>query len=262
MLKLYDNPLSPYARKVRLALYEKGLEFEKHEILTKKQRDQLLAVSPRGEVPSLVDDGTVIYDSAVICAYLEDRYPEIPLLPAEAAERARCRRLEKIADSDIDMAGIVVFLIKIARPDVLEKFPALEESALRLVEGTYAFLARELGDREFFAGDAFSLAEATILPHLTVMLFGGYPIAPEHAKLVAWLDRMNQRPSVQRDLADAMAGLEASRTLEDPIFDNDYLHWRDVRIEGLIKVGLGSWLLEELDQGRAFLPPLLGAMGR
>ncbi len=63
-MELYDNPLSPYAQKVRLSLYEKGLEFEKHEIYREGDGQALLAVSPRGEVPALRDGDTVVYDIA------------------------------------------------------------------------------------------------------------------------------------------------------------------------------------------------------
>ena len=66
-MMLFDNPLSPYSFKVRACLYEKGLEFEKREISTHSQRDELLALNPRGEVPALRDGDTVVVDSRVIC---------------------------------------------------------------------------------------------------------------------------------------------------------------------------------------------------
>lgn len=259
MIQLYDNPLSPYARKVRLALYEKGLEFEKHEIHTKSQRDELLRVNPRGEVPALVDGGATIYDSAVICAYLEERYPQVPLLPADPVERARCRRLEKISDGAVDVAGILVFVSKMVRPELEQQFPELPPKVTAAVEGVYDFLERELVGRQFFAGDSFSIVEAALLPHVTVFAFVGYPIGPSRPNLAAWFERMNQRESVQRDLADALAAWEKSQTIADPMFDNQHLHWRDQRIEGLLQIGLGRWLLDEIDQGRAFLPPPLAS---
>ncbi len=255
MIQLYDNPLSPYARKVRLALYEKGLEFEKHEIHTKSQRDELLRVNPRGEVPALVDGGATIYDSAVICAYLEDRYPQVPLLPADPVERARCRRLEKISDGAVDVAGILVFISKMMRPELEQQFPELPAKVTAAVEDVYDFLEREIAGRQVFAGEAFSIAEAALLPHLSVLVFVGYPIGPSRPQLTAWLERMNQRESVQRDMADAVAAFEKSQTIADPLFDNQHLHWRDQRIEGLLQVGLGAWLLDEIEKGTGFLPP-------
>jgi glutathione S-transferase len=104
-MKLYDNPTSPYAFKVRAVLYEKGIDVEHHEILRESQRGELLAVSPRGEVPALVDGDAIVYDSTLICEYLEERHPSPPLLPADSAGRARVRALERWADMQLDGAS-------------------------------------------------------------------------------------------------------------------------------------------------------------
>ena len=72
-MKLYDNAFSPYAFKVRAALFERGIAFEKHEIRTQADRATLLALNPRGEVPALVDGDTVICDSKVICGWSDSR---------------------------------------------------------------------------------------------------------------------------------------------------------------------------------------------
>jgi glutathione S-transferase len=80
-MKLWDNAASPYAFKVRATLYEKGIECEKAELRYHSQRAELLRFNPRGEVPALVDGATVVYDSRVICDYLEETHPAPPLLP-------------------------------------------------------------------------------------------------------------------------------------------------------------------------------------
>ena len=262
MIEVYDNPLSPYARKVRLALYAKRLDFQKNEIFEKSQRDAFLKINPRGEVPALIDDGKAISDSALICAYLEDKYPAHPLLPADPHERARCRWLEKVTDTTLDGAGILVFLTKFARPEVVEAFPDLPDKVTEEVRAMYSFLDRELQGRDYFAGEAFSLAEAALVPNITMSVFAGYALDEATPHLSRWLDRMNQIPWVQQDVADAIAAYEKSQSLSDPIFDNNHLHWRDHRIEALIRVGLGPWLLEELEANRGFLPPSLTRMIR
>ena len=101
-MKLWDNAASPYAFKVRATLYEKGIECEKADLRYHSQRAELLRFNPRGEVPALVDGAAVIYDSRVICDYLEDTHPAPALLPTEPAVRARCRILETIADTQLD----------------------------------------------------------------------------------------------------------------------------------------------------------------
>jgi glutathione S-transferase len=90
-MKLYDSAFSPFARKVRLVLEHKGLEFEAVDGLLKSNHDALRAVNGRVEVPALVDGDTVVVNSADIVAYLEHRYPQKPIYPAEPAVRVRAR---------------------------------------------------------------------------------------------------------------------------------------------------------------------------
>jgi glutathione S-transferase len=87
-MELYGHPFSPYAFKVRAALYEKGIAHEKREIRTHADREGLLRVNPRGEVPALADEGAVLCDSKGICAYLEERNPTPALYPSDLALRA------------------------------------------------------------------------------------------------------------------------------------------------------------------------------
>src|SRR5262249_4110623 len=104
-MKLWSGVLSPFSTKVRIALAEKGLEYEMLQIPWTRQtlwgpkRPEFLAVSPRGRVPGLTDGEATVYDSTVIAEYLEDRYPDPSLFPADAVARARCRQLEDEADT-------------------------------------------------------------------------------------------------------------------------------------------------------------------
>jgi beta-glucosidase len=83
-LRLYASSLSPFARKVKITLYEKGAAFDAIEIERGAQRAELLAINPRGEVPALVDGETVVAGSSLICDYLEDVIPRPALLPSTA----------------------------------------------------------------------------------------------------------------------------------------------------------------------------------
>src|SRR5487761_2117013 len=94
MRVLYHLPLSPYARKVRLALAEKRLPFELRTEKTWERRPEYLELNPAGTVPTLVEDnGLVIPDSGTICEYLEEAYPDTSLLGRTLAERVEVRRL-------------------------------------------------------------------------------------------------------------------------------------------------------------------------
>jgi glutathione S-transferase len=94
MLKLFHANHSTCSQKVRVCLAEKGLEWES-QIINLATNEHLspeyLALNPNGVVPTLIHDGAVITDSGVICEYLEDVFPEVPLLPAEPVDRAKAR---------------------------------------------------------------------------------------------------------------------------------------------------------------------------
>jgi glutathione S-transferase len=105
-LRFYASSLSPFVRKVRITLYEKRIDFDAVEIERGAQRAELLRVNPRGEVPALVDGDVVVTGSSTICDYVEERFPAPPLLPAEPAARARCRTLERVADTQDGRAPV------------------------------------------------------------------------------------------------------------------------------------------------------------
>jgi len=254
-VELYDNPFSPYAFKVRAVLYEKGIAHEQREIRTHADRDTLLRVNPRGEVPAIVDGGAVICDSKVICAYLEERHPDPALVPPDLAARARCRYLELKSDNDVDAAVFVLGILKLTRPEAAVDVPDALPLAGRALARHYDYLERELAGREWFLG-AFSLIDIALTPHLRSAAFMGYPPDPvAHPGLTAWLARGAARPSLKRAMRELAAGFVASQQ-PDSLFDAKRLHWRSDRIEFALRVGLGAWLADELAHERAFLSPI------
>ena len=103
---LYEHPLSSYAQKVKIALREKGLAFERvlpEDFGTGRRDTAFAAANPRVEVPALLsDDGEPIFDSTVILEYIEERWPEPPLLPKEPSARAAARMIEELCDAQYD----------------------------------------------------------------------------------------------------------------------------------------------------------------
>ena len=101
-LFLHDHPASSYAQKVRMALREKGIPFEKEVpdgLGSGQKLPGLSDANPRVEVPALVDGDFKIFDSKVILQYLEEKYPEHPLLPKDPKERAETRMIEEVCDT-------------------------------------------------------------------------------------------------------------------------------------------------------------------
>jgi len=255
MLTLYDDVFSPYARKVRIALYEKGVAFERVRALHGDcNRTDFLHVNPRAEVPALVDGDIHLYDSTVICEYLEDRYPAPPIYPREPAARAQCRLLEDLADTQLDAALFAVAIVEMGRG---EAHPPIHEATGRDLLRLYDELERRARE-PFFCGH-FSVADMALAPHLMAAMFLGFPLEPSrHPKLTAWMDRVQARPSVARDNADVMETLQRLQAAGQPGFDPYRVQWRSDRLEWVMKNGLAEWFMEEMRAGRVFFPLSLG----
>jgi glutathione S-transferase len=252
VMKLYDHPLSPYAMKIRTILYEKGIEFEKGEIHSETDRETLVRLNPRAEVPALVDGDTALFDSKVIAEYLEEAYPDPPLLPSTPAARARCRAIELLADTEVDAATIAYSVFKFFRPGLADEHPDALERAEASLRRVFVDLDGRLAGRDYFAGE-FSRADVALAPHLGACSFLGLAPGSDTPQLAAWLAHTSSRASVQRTTQEAMASLNAQ--VNAPFFDTNRLQWRSDRLEHLVRIGLGPWLLAEIAAGRAFLPP-------
>jgi glutathione S-transferase len=103
-MKLFTFATSPYARKVRMMLEFKKIDFEPVErCYSLDRKEDLRLASVRAEVPTLVlDDGRSISDSTIICEYLEETYPNPPMFPGDKYERARMRMIEDLCDRAFD----------------------------------------------------------------------------------------------------------------------------------------------------------------
>ena len=120
--------------------------------------------------------------------------------------------------------------------------------------GAAPWIARASPGGSWVPADQFSRADIALVPHLNTCGFIGLSPGDDTPHLATWLARMNERESVKRVTQEAISSLD--RKDDAPFFDNDRLHWRSDRIEQMLRIGMGPWLLEELAADRAFLPPL------
>ena len=207
-MKLYSGPLSLFTSKVRIALDEKRLDYECVEVGWSLEHRYLphhpdvVALNPKRQVPVLVDGDVVVYDSTLIFEYLEERYPEPPLFPAEIDERVRCRRLEASADE------ILFPHIWDLVEESMYPAPASGRDAERLgrakagLAALYAELDKEIAGREYLCG-RFSVADiATFVMVSAASTLGAAPTQGQ-TELQGWLARMLARPAVGREV-DAM----------------------------------------------------------
>jgi glutathione S-transferase len=238
MLKLFIHPLSPYVQKVQLALYEKGIEFESSTPdLFGTPDAEFLRVSPRREIPALVDGDTVVFDSTIILEYIEERWPEQPLLPKAPGARARARALEELCDTYVEAINWGLVEIRVFGRGKGELADRLSARAGEQLKGVHAYLERELGDGPFFGGEVFGWGDISAFPHVaTAATFGFAP--PPGSNLAAWFARAAGRPSTQKVIATArqvsvnlpdVAGMVKSGAL--------VRQYRDHRLEWMIRSG-------------------------
>jgi len=187
---------------------EKGLEFEvaapsglgTGAVL----QGDFARISPRGEVPALVDGEFAIFDSTIILEYLEDRFPSPAMLPASAAERARVRMVEEVMDTHFEPIAWGLAELNWFRRAEGALAETLRASAKTQTEGFFAWLERELGEREWFNGEAFGWGDLSVVPYVNRSLAVGHPPA-RGSKLSAWLKRANARPSVAMTIEEMAA---------------------------------------------------------
>jgi len=244
MLRLYDHPFSPYAQKVKIALREKGQAFEAplpQGIGVGGALGEFVEANPRAEVPALIDGDVKLFDSTIILEYIEDKWPTPALLPASPAERARVRMLEEVMDTHYEAINWGLGEVRAFKRATGELAEKIEARAAEQTQGYFTWLERQLGDREWFNGDAFGWGDIAVVPYLNGSRGHGH-IVPEGTKLSDWLKRVNERPSVAattKDITDMLAAngavmADVAKMVEDGLFKREY---RDHRLEWMIKVG-------------------------
>ncbi len=195
MIKLYTFPQSSNSRKVRIALIEKGLEFERVTIdLTKKEQKNpdYLKINPFGQVPALDDEGFIVYDSTVINEYLEDEYPYPALLPKDSDGRARARMMEDLRDNHFNPAAGQINR-EIRKPEG-ERNAQVVDAAKAEIARCFERIEKELQGKEYLAGE-FSLADIAFMPNLDSLERLGLTVDPKNKNVLAWIARLKTRPS-------------------------------------------------------------------
>lgn len=250
MIKLYDSAFSPFARKVRMVLEHKGLNFEAVDGLLKSNHDILRAVNGRIEVPVLIDGDIIVVNSADIVNYLEFRYPVEPVYPEAPAARVHARAWERAADTFIDAILIDVSYWKWA--DRHDSMPdGLLEAARADLRLVYDALERDLADREFVSGP-LSIADMALFPHLAGAKAMEVEFsAQEHPKLAGWFRQMRALPICAADLRRAR---DYVANLKDRDVERRRIFWRGDRIEWLLARGFCDWFFAEIKEQRVLWP--------
>lgn len=201
---------SPFVRKVRAFLVEKGQPFELDPVNPFAPPENWREISPLGRIPALRDGERIVNDSSVICQYLERRFPTPPLYPTDDYEFARALWLEEYMDGGVvPLIGPHLFLALVLRP-LLSGKPADEatEAAAQQAWDEQAapmldYLEDALGDREWFVGSSLSIADLSIASSFVNARHAGFaPARARWPRLRAFLERLWARPSFAKAIAE------------------------------------------------------------
>jgi glutathione S-transferase len=256
MITLYDNPFSPFARKVRMVLVWKGLPFESIDALAVRNVDALGSVNARREVPVLVDGATRVVNSADVVAYLDHRYGPPLALPMEPTRRVAARAWERLSDGIVDaiLHDISIWMWPTHRRT--DAPPAgLIEAGRRDLSRILTMIEDALAAEKFLCGDV-SIADIALFPHVqSLRVLGLPPDAREHPRIHDWLGRMRSLPFVRSDLevvrrgvAEKFGGPGASP------YESERIIWRGDRLEWLFANGFHGWWANEMTAGRVVVP--------
>lgn len=195
-MKLYYTPTSPYVRKVLVAAHELGVASRLETTMLRpspvKTDPVLSRENPLSKIPALVlDDGESLYDSPVICEYLET-LSEKRLVPASGIERFRVLRRQALADGILD-ASVLAFYERANRPEALWWAPWIDGQTEKATQGLDA-LEREAAT----FGDAVDLGLVSVGCALGWLEFRNVhgDVRSARPSLFAWYDRFRQRPSM------------------------------------------------------------------
>ena len=194
---------SPFARKVRVAMLEKGVAFDVEVDNPWNPGSQAGRHNPLGKIPVLMtpEDGA-IFDSKVIVEYLEAKWPAQALLPAAPLARVEARLVEALADGVCD--AVVLIVLERARPTERRSDDWLARQMAKVAAGV-AQAERRLGDRTWYVGDAFGIADIAVgcmLGYLDLRL-PKYAWRRDAPRLVALFDRLSDRGSFRATVPSA-----------------------------------------------------------
>ena len=203
-MKIFGFPLSPFVRKVAIAAREKGLDYEWEPSNPGAPTEEFSRISPFHKIPAFTDGDFSLADSTAIVTYLDAKYPEPALIPAEPEARGRAVWFEEVVDTVLIPAAAPIVLNRFLRPQIFgvdgveSEAVAAEEAALRPLD----YLEGALGEDGWLDGD-FAIGDIALASAIKTLSYAGWtPDGARHPKLCAWYERVGARLSWQRVAAE------------------------------------------------------------
>ena len=205
--QFYSNDVCPFAYRVRLALAEKAIAYELHTIDLLNIPEWYYEISPTGNVPLLKQGDEIVWESTIINEYIEESYPDIPLLPKSPVERAHARLWIDYCNTTFqpDYCGLIFELDESKhesiRNTLYKSLKTIDEALEKTAPGPY------------WLGKQLSLVDLSYYPffeHAPVLsYYRQFDIPAEHKNIHRWLSAMRNRPSVKANQCDDAFYIEA-----------------------------------------------------
>ncbi len=209
MYRLYHYPLSPFSRKVRLVLAEKGIEVELIEERYWEERPEFLRMNPSGKVPILKTDTITLGESSAICEYLDEIHPEPALIPTDIEKRAETRRLASWFDDKFYHEVTLNLLGERTMKKIMGKgYPESKniKAGSKSIRYHMKYMEYLLDRRRWLAGDRMTIADfsaaaqISCLDYISDVDWNSYDLVKE------WYAKIKSRPAFRSLLADQLPG--------------------------------------------------------
>lgn len=196
---IHGASLSPFVRKVRVALAEKDIAYDHVQLNPFGVSDEYRKKSPLGKIPCYEEGDYTLPDSSAILGFLERRHPEPPLYPSDPYEYGRALWYEEYADSKLAAVATVPFVQRFIRAKIMKQEPdeaAVAQCLEKDLPPVLDYLEGELEGREFLAGGRFGVADIATASFFVNLAHGGETVdGARWPRLDAYLSRIHGRPS-------------------------------------------------------------------
>ncbi len=209
MIKLHGVALSPFVRKVRVALAEKNLPYESIPVMPFGPREEFMKISPLGKIPVLERDGFTVPDSSVIIAYLERTDPQPSLYPTDPQDFARALFLEEYADTRVADKLTTPFFQRFVRANILKEEPdeaKVQQALTEEIPPVLDYLESQITNPEAIIGGRFSIADIAIASPFVNFMHGKESVdASRWPKLAEYVATIHARPSFKALIEEELA---------------------------------------------------------
>jgi glutathione S-transferase len=200
MPTVYGVNASPFVRKVRVFLAEKGIPYELDPVIPFNVSAEFKKLSPLGKVPAFRDGDRTLADSSIICAYVERTHPNPPLYPSDPYDYARALWFEEYADGGLTpVIGPKIFFQKVVGPRFFNQptdEAVVQKAITEELPPMFEYLEAQVGNGEFLVGRSLSIADIGVgTQFVNLRHVGVSPDSKRFPKLAAYVKRIHDRPS-------------------------------------------------------------------